>query len=438
MGAETEVIEHTVVVADASVTQDGFGTLGIAGYHTFWSELVKAFSDPDDMTLSPYNMPTTHAIYIAAQKAMSQEPHPSQFKVIKLLGPITHRVELVPGTPTAGEVFSLKVDGALVSVTADGAPTLAEVTLALTTAISALTDVTATDGSTKVTVAGDTAGVPHSYEDLSSNLKLTETTALPSPAPAVDLANAHAVDGDWYGLTLVNGGEASANNVAAWVETKKKIFIHTTPDAGVADAVVTTDIGSDLKGASYTRTGALFHERPVTEAAAAAWLGRMLPMLPGPTTFRNKALAGVTKSPLSDTQRNALKAKHVNYYVDVKGLGWTFDGWAASGRFFDITAILDWFDVGVESRILLMFHNNEVVPKTQKGVEMAVGQLRGQILEGIGLGLIDGASKFEATGPLIADISPADLADRLLPDLKYEYRLSGAFHKVKIKGTVKV
>lgn len=437
-GTESEVIEHDVDVADASISEEGFGILAIAGYHTYWSERVRAFNEPDEMTVSPYNMPTTHAIYKAAAKAMSQDPAPTQFKVIKLLGAITHRVELVPSTPTAGEVYSLDVDGVPVTVTADGTPTAAEINAALTTAISALTDVTATDGTTKTTVVGDTAGVVHSYENLSSNLKLTETTALPSPAPSVDLAAADALDEEWYGLSIVNGGEASANDAAAWVETKKKLFVHVSADAGCKDGSVTTDIASDLNGASYKRSGVIYHEKPATEFAATAWLGLMLPMLPGPATWANKGLSGVTMSQLDATARGVLKTKKCNYYIPIKKLGFTLQGRAASGRFFDITALLDWFDVGVTNRIVLMLRNNRVVPYTAKGIELARAQVLGQIQEGIGLGLIDGEQKYDATAPALASVNPNDKAERTLDGLGYYFTTSGAVHKVKIKGKVKV
>ena len=49
-----------------------------------------------------------------------------------------------------------------------------------------------------------------------------------------------------------------------------------------------------------------------------------------------------------------------------------------------------------------------------------------------------GAQPYSVTAPKLIDISAMDKANRVLPDLRYDYVLSGAIHKVKIIGTVKV
>ena len=116
--AESEVIEHSFTVADATVDRFGFGIPMVAGYHTCWPERVRTFSEPDEMLASPYNMPNTHAIYRKARALKAQDPSPPEFKVGKLLGAITQSVELTPGTPAAGDVYSLSVDGTPISVTA--------------------------------------------------------------------------------------------------------------------------------------------------------------------------------------------------------------------------------------------------------------------------------------------------------------------------------
>lgn len=438
MGAETEVIEHTFTVADATVSRFGFGIALIAGHHNYWAERVKTFENADDMLATPYNMPNTHAIYRAAQKLKSQTPSPPNFKVGKLLGALTHSVELVPGTPAAGDVYSLSVDGVAVSVTADGSPSVAEICAALTTAISALIDVTAVDGTSKVTVNGDTAGAMHSFEALSSNLSLKDVSALPTPTPATDLAAIRDLDGDWYALELVNGGALAILDAAAWCEDKQVIFIAQTSDTGVAQSAVTTDVASAVKTAGYKRTGVLYHERTVTQQPAAAWGGVMLPKLPGPATFANKGLSGVDVSPLSADQRGALKTKLANYYVAIKGLGFTLHGTAGSGRRFDLTALIDWFDVGVTDRVVLMLRNNDSVPYTNKGIELARSQVEGQILEGIKLGLIDGDQAYFANAPKVTEVNPIDKAGRVLGDITYSYVTSGSIEKVRIKGVVRV
>jgi hypothetical protein len=139
-----------------------------------------------------------------------------------------------------------------------------------------------------------------------------------------------------------------------------------------------------------------------------------------------------------DGSRGYIKAKKANCYQVIKGLGFTLWGWAASGRFLDVMVAVDWFDVGITDRIVLLLRNNDVVPYTDKGIETVRAQVAGQIQDGIGLGIIDGAQPWGVTAPKVAEISPTDKASRVLPNIRYTYTLSGAIHSVKVIGVVKV
>ncbi len=437
MTTVSEVVTTEIDIKDAAVSQEGFGTPMIIGYHTFWAERSRTFSDPDEMTVAPFNMPTTHPIYLAAQKVKSQKPSPPQFKVGKRLGAPTHTVKITPSAPGVAEVFSLYVDGTLVTYTADGTPTLAEVTAALTTAITALAGVTATDGSTFVTSAADVAGVLHRYENLSSNLKIQDVTTDPTPSIATDLAAIRAADSDWYWGLLDSNSEAEIEAAAVWAETQKLILMVTTMDSGAYDGAVTIDVASDLKTASYHRTALLFHEKPALQFAAAAWTGRIAPKTPGSYTAANKTLSGVDKSALGDTARGVLKGKNCNYYVDIKGVGFTLDGRAASGRYIDITHGMDWFEARVQERVVAVLANNDKIPYTDKGAELFRAQVEAQILEGIAAQLIDEASGYSVTVPRVKDVDSNTRTLRKLPDVSFDFVLAGAVHFVQIKGTVR-
>jgi hypothetical protein len=437
MSSASEVVTLSIEIKDASVSQEGFGVPLIVGYHTYWAERVRTFSDPDEMTVSPLSMPVTHPIYLAAQAMKSQRPTVEQFKVGKRLGAPTHIVRLTPSAPAAGDVYSLKVDGTQVSVTADGTPTVAEIAGALATAITALAGVTATDNTTNVSSAGDAAGVLHSYTELSSNLSIKDITANPATTIQADLAAIRAYDADWYGLLLDSNSEAEGLAAAAWAEAERVILFLSTADHEVKDGVITNDFGSDLETAGYHRTVLLYHHNP-SQYAAAAWVGRMLSKAPGSATWANKSLTGVDKSTLSDTERGVLKGKNVNYYVDVKGVGFTLDGRAASGRYIDITHGQDWFEARVVERIVAMLANNDKIAYTNKGAQLAGTQVEGQILEGIEATYIDGESPWSVTVPRVADVNPNDRIARTLPNVKFAFVLQGAVHKVQITGTVRV
>lgn len=438
MSAASEVVTLEIEIKDAAVSQEGFGMPLIAGYHTYWPERVRTFSDADEMTAAPLSMPTDHPIYLAAVALKSQRPTCPQFKVGKRLGTVTHVVKLTPSTPVAGEVYSATVDGDEYAVTADGTPTIAEVVTALAAALGGVDDVTAAAvGGTHLTLTGDTPGVLHVLTELSSNLAYKDLTANPTTTIQTDLAAIRAYDADWYGLLIDSNSEAEILAAAAWAEAQQVLFFASTADSDTKDGGVTNDVASDLATAGYHHTVLLHHHRP-DQYAAAAWMGRMLSKAPGSATWANKSLAGVDKSALSDTERGVLKTKNANYYVDVKGIGFTLDGRASSGRFIDITHGMDWFDARTQERIVAMLANNDKIPYTDKGAELVRAQVLGQIREGIDQTVIDGDSPYSVTVPKVATVNPNDRIARTLPNVKFAFVLQGAIHKVQISGTVRI
>lgn len=439
MPAVDEVVTTEIEIKDAAVTQTGFGTPCLVGYHTFWPDLVRTFSDPDEMTEAPFLMPTDHPIYLAALVLCSQQPRPPQFKVGKRLGQNTQTVRLTPGTPAEGDVYSIEVDGALVSVTAGPAPTVATIVTALTAAIDGLptSDADAADEATHVTVTG-APGAMHRFDNPTSNLAVKDLTVDSTIGIATDLAAIRAYDADWYWLVPVDfNNRAQLLLAAAWAETELLLMSAVTQDSEAYDAGVSDDVASALETAGYHRTFTIWHGKPETQFANSGWVGRVAPKAPGSYTAANKSLAGVDKSPLNDTQRGALKGKNCNYYVDVKGVGFTLDGRAASGRYIDITHGVDWFSERTKERIVYVLANNDKVPYTDKGISLFGAQVEAQILDGIGVGLIDGAAPWSVTVPKAAEVNPNDRTQRFLPDVRFQFVLAGAVHKVQVKGTVR-
>jgi hypothetical protein len=419
----TEVIETTIDIRDAAVSQQGFGTPLIAAAHDFWPERVRTFSELVELVTSPLNVPTDHPIYLNAQRFKAQKPSPAQFKVGKrdTLGEQTF--ELVPTIAALGDsVFTFLLDGIALTFTLAEGGTLAAACTGIAAAITAATelaDVTATAGATKVTVAGDTDGVRHSFSCSSANLAYS------------------AADPDWYGLTIDSIGAQEILGAAAWAETLPMLFFPTTMDAGCLGSG-DTDVLSQLKASTLQRTIPLWHHRAAEQCAGAAWAGKMLPKAPGSANWANKSLALVDTSTLSDTERGNLKAKNCNYYVPVKGVGFTLDGRASGGRFADITHGIDWFDARLEERIVLLMANNDKVPYTDSGIQLIRGQVDAQILAGISATLIDSAQAWWSSVPAVADVDPNDKIARLLRDVRFQFVLQGAVNKVLINGTVLV
>lgn len=432
-----EIITTTVEIKDAAVSQEGFGTPLIAAHHNFWPERVRTFSDPSELLLPPFNVPPTHDVYLKAAALKRQKPSPTNFKVGKRRGTATHSVVLTPSTPTQGDVYSVLVNSILYSVTAGASPTPTTVATALAAAISGASGVTATGGATvTLTATPASSGARLRVEPVTTNIGYKDTTADPAGVGfATDLAEIRAFDGDWYGLIHDANSGAEILAAAGWAETQRILHFCTVGDSEGWDGAVTTDVLSALRNATYQRTIPIWHHK-LSQAAGASWAGRMLPKAPGSANWANKSLIGVDKSKLSDGQRAALKAKNCNYYVDIKGIGFTLDGRAAGGRFADITHGNDWFEVRLQERIVGMMANNDRVPYTEKGLQMVRAQIEAQIMEGINAEVIDGEQPWSATVPPLSSINPNDRIGRTVPGGKYQYVLQGAINKVQVNGTV--
>lgn len=438
MSTVTEVIETTIDIRDAAVSQQGFGVPLIAAAHSFWAERVRTFSELIELVTPPLNVPVTHPVYVNAKALKAQQPSPSQFKIGKRDTLAEQTFELVPTVDPAGATYTFKIDGIEVTATVAAATLLADVCTAIAAAITAETDIddaTATAGATKVTVVGDTDGVRHSFSCSTSNIAYTETTL--DPGIEDDLNAIWAADQEWYGLMIDSVASLEVLAAASWAETQTMLFFPTVMDAGCLGSG-DTDVCSQLAAASLQRTIPLWHHRGAEQVACTAWAGKMLPKAPGSANWANKSLALVDMSTLSDTERANLKSKNCNYYVPVKRIGFTLDGRASGGRFADITHGIDWFDARLEERVVLLFANNDKVPYTNAGIQLIRGQVDAQILAGITATIVDPEQAWWTTAPQLSEVDPNDKIIRTVRNIRFQFVLQGAVNKALINGTVLV
>lgn len=439
MTTTSEVVETEIDIRDAAVSQAGFGTPLIAASHDFWPETVRTFSEVIELVTPPLAVPTNHPVYLIARALKAQKPSPSKFKVGKRTTLATQIFKLTPAAvPAAGTSYAFKLDGAPLTASVAAAATLADACTAIAAAITTYTPslgVTAAATATEVTVTSGTPGVRHTFSCSSANIAYAETTV--DPGIEDDLNAIRAYDADWYGLIIDSLGSAEIMAAASWAEAQVVLFFPTLQDAACLGAG-TTDIGSQLKAATIQRTITLWHHRGAEQYAAAAWAGKMLPKAPGSANWANKSLTLVDMSTLSDTERGNLRTKNVNYYVPVKGIGFTLDGRASGGRYADITHGIDWFEARVQERIVSLFANNDKIPYTDSGIQLIRGQVEAQILEAITAQIADGAQEWFTTVPKVANVDPQDKIQRILRDVYFQFVLQGAINKVLIKGAVLV
>ncbi len=266
---------------------------------------------------------------------------------------------------------------------------------------------------------------------------------------AEDIAAIQAVSGgnNWYGLVLTSKVKQDILDAAAYIETQNKIYIACSADADVAESG-TGDVMSALKAFGYKRTGLIFTKD--TENADlgpdSAWVGGQLPQTPGASTWKFKQLAGIAPDNYTSTERLTLignpladvVGKNANIYEPVGGVNITEEGWMAGGQFIDLTVGLDWLTATMQTNIYALLVQNAKIPFTDAGGAVIQNAVLQTLRQGVANGLIDGGSDLFCEVPKVLDIPAADRAARILQTVTFECRLAGAFHFVKIVGTVTV
>jgi hypothetical protein len=140
----------------------------------------------------------------------------------------------------------------------------------------------------------------------------------------------------------------------------------------------TDDIASALETAGYTRSAVLF-TRYMAGDGAAALLGRQLGQTPGSSNWAMQTLTGVSADTLTSAAHEHARGKHAITYTTDRGVSHTWDGWAASGRYFDITHGVDALKADIETRCYQIILNAEKIPynatgraQVQSGIEAAL------------------------------------------------------------------
>lgn len=495
------IINVAITAETKAPTRAGFGKALVSSYHTVFPERVREYSgDVVDSMISD-GFASDHPAVVAVGKHLSQNPKVSSVLVGREENTQKQKIELFPVTAAlrADYEYKIELNGVELSFTTDATPLVSEITAGLTDAInpaawqastpytvgeyvtndtapvkvykcttagtsagsggptgtgSGIVDgtcvwayvhadpaVTATDGTTKITVESDTVADYFTLEATERKLIRQENITPDGTPPdgiVADLAAMREENDTWYVLLVTNQGRAVIEAVAAYVETLYKAYFAVTGDDETYDSTVSDDVISTLQAAAYARTMISYHHKPMTEFMDAAWAGKGLPYEPGEITWKFKTLAGVTYSDLTTTEQAALKAKDGNYYIREAGINFTTEGVTAAHEFFDVVRGSDWLRARLQENIFFRLVNAKKIPYTDKGVALIENEVQAVLKEAQGNDFIAIDPEPVVTAPLVADIPVLDRATRLLPDVEFSGTLAGAIHSLEINGTISV
>jgi len=263
--------------------------------------------------------------------------------------------------------------------------------------------------------------------------------ATESISAALDEVMRADIDGDFYGIVMFN--EHGTNHAKLKEDIESLISVLKTKrllagvDLSKEQFEALPKKEGKLDGLTSRRLFYLYRERD-NEFPAAAWLGKMLPMPPGSSSWAFKELDYITKSKLSTDLTEKLKRADINRHIFINDKGVTLDGKISSGEYIDIVHGIDWLHVRIQERIFRLLMLNGKIPYTAKGVDLIRSELLSQLNEAVGRGLLAPDPEPKVSIPDVNAI-PSDIKEkRILPDVKFSARLAGAIHEIEINGTV--
>lgn len=431
-----QVIDLQITITDKAPSRPNFGMPLLAGYHTAWLDRVREYSEADDMLDDGFT--TSSPLYKMAVALKSQSPCPSSFKVGRLALPYTQTITLEMLSAVETDVVSGEINGTPVAYTVPAAATLTTVATAVELLVEAVAGIASSSAVAVITAVSAVGALSSFY--FGRNVKIKDTTA--DPGIATDLAAISNEDPAWYGLLLDCNSEAIITAAAIWAEANKKLFVTQTSDWDVVDPSATTDIASDLKALTLTRTIGLYHRgigRQVDMVAAAlASVG--LTADPGSITWAFKPLATASVDSLRAGETSALVAKNFASYETLAALNVTQRVKSPSGRYADTTHFVDWLYSTIQIDAFSLLANSPKLPYTAAGLSAIQGCVENSLAKGKknpNPGL-DPDFQSIVIVPTVAQQAVDDRANRVVRGIQFDDRLSGALESLIIRGRLSV
>lgn len=245
-----------------------------------------------------------------------------------------------------------------------------------------------------------------------------------------------AENDDWYALAMTSRDLADQQAGALYVQTLRKIGGFASASGDILTNT-TPNLLNDLFDNSYARAFGMYQSEAATKYPEVAWLGRVLPALPGSITWKFKTLSGIVPDKLSGTARTNIENVNGNWYNRVGGIAITEEGWMGDGSFIDEIRGVDFIHARMQEAIFARLANLPKIPYTNAGADIIVNEMEAVLKRAEDQGiLVPGQSS--VTKPNVRNLPFNDKATRVLPDLKFAGILQGAVHKIKINGVVTV
>lgn len=432
----SDTVTTTITVFDSAPAVSDFGTPMILASAPWVAEMREYDASPTGLAeMVTDGFTINDEAYRKAQAICAQSPHCASFKVYpRDTGENVQAYTLTPAYTTAGKrvLLSLEYAGTTyeVDVTIQAGDTATDICGDIRTDLGTISGLTI-GGTTTVTIALTTPAALRFHIKNVVGLTIEDTSA--DVGVATDLAAAQIADPDWYGLILDSTSAAEITAAATWCASNEKILAALSVDSdnctasdGVAYALKQTTNHNVFVLATKDSQG----------SGEAGLMGRQFSRTPGSSTWAHKAITGQVPDAWTGAQFSVLRANGALTYVTDQGINHTYDGAACSGRFIDITHGIAWLRARIREAVLAAIVNSEKVDYTQVGIGVIEAAISGVLAQAERNKLLAGG--WTLTMPKVSEVSQANKAGRILPDVKFAAVLQGAVHKVLVDGTVVV
>lgn len=255
-----------------------------------------------------------------------------------------------------------------------------------------------------------------------------------------ELAAAQLIDPDFYGVLIDTEKASEIVSAATWCEANEKLFAALSGDEN--NTVADSGVAHTISAAGRNRTS-VWVTRNIQGQLAAAIMGRQFSQDAGSSTWAHKQLSGPVADAWTATEFSALRGDGEGdrgngacTYVADQGLSHTYDGFAASGRFLDITRGIDWLKSTIRQALLVALVSVEKIRYSDAGTAVLEAALAGRLSAAEGRALLEPG--WAVIRPAVSTQAAADRAARVYRNLAFTGTLSGAIHKVPITGDVSV
>lgn len=423
----TDIIEINISRETAAVAQTNFNVPLFISAHTKFAERARSYSS---LSAVAEDFAPSDSAYIAAQKLFGQVLTPARIVIGRRLVPSS----TVSISQAAVGTYTMTINGTPFSFVATGLSTAIQIATGLKAAydVTPISGVTVTDNLDGTLTVNSTIGYAL---EVSQNMSQANSPSTESWVTAINAVT--AVDNSWYALMIESHDDDDILAVAGQVEGMKKVFATSTSSTDVK-GTGTTDVFSKLKALAYQRTFGLYSATADTEYPEAAWVGYQLQEQPGSNTWAYKALSGTAVSVLSDTESTNIHNKNASTYEAVGGLNSTIGAKMFGGEWIDVMIFVDWLEARMKERLWSRMVNSKKIPFTAAGAAIIEAEIRAQLNDGIRVGGLAPSPAPTVEVPDVLTLSTNARAQRIFEGIKFEARLAGAIHFVKIAGTVTV